>query len=101
MITANGRVLQVVIDVTALKWQDLARCQEVGTGPFFPARGGNQVEVAQAKAVCARCPVRVRCLEYSLAYEARPDTFGRWGIFGGTTPAERRGIARSRKQEAA
>lgn len=36
----------------------------------------------RAKAVCARCPVRRECLEANL-HDA-------WGIWGGTTPLERR-----------
>lgn len=56
---------------------------------FFPAAQAGPMydeQVARAKAVCARCLVRTACLEFAL--RALPD-----GVAGGTTPAERRGLA--------
>lgn len=49
----------------------------------------NQVKVAEAKAVCAHCPVLARCRNYGL-------TAGRneVGIWGGLTEDERRGRRR-------
>jgi WhiB family transcriptional regulator, redox-sensing transcriptional regulator len=38
---------------------------------------------AEAKAVCARCPVRAACLAHALFYE-EPDS-----VWGGLNPAER------------
>jgi WhiB family transcriptional regulator, redox-sensing transcriptional regulator len=53
---------------------------------------GNQAKIADAKAVCAQCPVLALCRDYGL-------TAGRheWGIWGGLTEDERR----SRRQGAA
>ena len=46
---------------------------------------GNQAKIADAKAVCAQCPVLALCRDYGL-------TAGRheWGIWGGLTEDERR-----------
>jgi WhiB family transcriptional regulator, redox-sensing transcriptional regulator len=101
MITASGRELRAAIDVQALRWQDDAACSETGTEPFFAEGDGRFLIAARALATCAACPVREPCLEYALEYEARPETAGHHGIFGGTIPAEREAIARVRKQEAA
>jgi WhiB family transcriptional regulator, redox-sensing transcriptional regulator len=48
---------------------------------FFPERGGSS---KAARAVCARCDVREECLESALANQEE------FGIFGGTSPHERR-----------
>lgn len=48
--------------------------------------------VGAAKAFCRPCPVRDECLAYALA---RGED---WGIWGGFTPAERRGFPRGRKR---
>ena len=44
----------------------------------------------EAKKICARCPIVGTCLEYALRFEE-------YGIWGETTPSERRQI---RKEEA-
>ncbi len=53
----------------------------VGKNPdlWFPEKGTSGSE---AVAICAACPVRSDCLEYG-----KDETFGIWG---GTTPADRR-----------
>lgn len=51
---------------------------------FFPDRSHGPNGADAAKAVCAGCPVRVECLEHAL--EAQEE----YGVWGGTTPAERR-----------
>jgi len=50
---------------------------------FYPERGESSKE---AKAVCATCPVRVECLDHAIA------THERWGLWGGMTERERRGL---------
>ena len=52
---------------------------------FFPA---TPQEEAEAVALCATCPVRAQCLEYALRNKESH------GIWGGTTPEERRRIRR-------
>ena len=41
--------------------------------------------VAEAKAICAGCPVRTQCLAYAMAIQEFD-----WGIWGGLTANERR-----------
>jgi WhiB family redox-sensing transcriptional regulator len=66
---------------------DQAACRESDPDMFFPKEHRTSREqIAAAKAVCARCPVRDRCLRESL----------RWGdvegVWGGSTAAERRAM---------
>lgn len=70
-----------------VKWQELAACSGMDTGLFFPeeAEGG---QAQQAKAVCARCPVRLDCLQFAL------DNNEPAGIYGGLTRKERRRMCR-------
>jgi WhiB family redox-sensing transcriptional regulator len=41
-----------------------------------------ETEIAEAKSICAACPVQAACLEWAVAYEDD-------GIHGGATPQER------------
>lgn len=76
--------------MTAESWAELAACRDMGPEAFYrvatPGPGSadrrDEAEVA-AKATCARCPVRVECLEYAVA---NGETHGIWG---GLTPEER------------
>lgn len=43
-------------------------------------------KIAKAKAMCAECPAITKCLEYALDQEIE------FGIFGGTTPQERKAM---------
>ena len=56
---------------------------------FFPAKGES---TEPAKRVCRRCPVRSECLEHAIA---RRENDGMWG---GTSPRQRRAIALDRTQ---
>lgn len=69
-----------------LGWMADALC--VGTNPdlFFPGRNAKPKDIKKAKAICAQCPVRVPCLVFAVNGNER------WGIFGGTTPRERRAM---------
>jgi WhiB family transcriptional regulator, redox-sensing transcriptional regulator len=67
-------------------WTDLAACRGVDPELFFPvsASGPALNQVTEAKRVCASCPVQPDCLAWALrAGESA-------GIWGGTTPEERR-----------
>ena len=80
-------------DITALllqpvEWQRDAACAELDPDIFFPERGGSS---KAARAVCARCPVVEDCLTYAL--ENREE----YGIWGGTSERERRGLRRHRR----
>ncbi|WP_311202682.1 WhiB family transcriptional regulator [Actinophytocola gossypii] len=71
-------------------WRQDAACRDDDPELFFPISevGPGARQTAQAKAVCARCPVRTQCLEYAL------DNGLSHGIFGGMTESDRRTLAR-------
>lgn len=64
-----------------------AACADEDPELFFPVGTPRaplyEREVAKAKAVCARCPVRLECLRFAL------DNGLTDGIFGGVTEHER------------
>ncbi len=69
------------------EWRERARCRSVEPETFFPTAEAGPVyeaQVAVAKSVCAKCPVRAECLDEALARIP-------FGIAGGLTPEERRG----------
>ncbi|MFA1541387.1 WhiB family transcriptional regulator [Actinomadura monticuli] len=73
-------------------WTDHAICRGADPDLFFPI--GYSAEVLQeqqdaAKAICANCPVIADCLTWALKV-GEPD-----GIWGGTTPEERRYLRRT------
>jgi WhiB family redox-sensing transcriptional regulator len=63
-------------------WMLRGACRGEDPELFFPISSAALAQVSSAKAVCARCPVRVNCLTYALI--VRPE-----GIWGGTTREER------------
>lgn len=66
-------------------WWQAAACRTADPDIFFPvsAHGPGREDIARAKAVCARCPVRRQCLQFALA------THQVHGVWGGTTEEER------------
>lgn len=79
-------------------WQWRGACRGEDAALFFAP---NHPEVkdekasreARAKAICAGCPVRVECLEYSVR------TREPYGIWGGLNEQERRMLIRHRAQQ--
>ena len=73
-----------------MSWRERATCRDVDPDLFFPigTAGLALVQIDEAKAVCARCPVRERCLQWAL------DVGQVEGIWGGTTESERRATRR-------
>jgi len=61
-------------------------CAQVDPELWFPEKGGSTRE---AKALCARCPVRPECLAYALAHDER------FGIWGGASERDRRRMKRA------
>ena len=53
------------------EWFQRAACRGMGTGSFFPVRGGT---AEAARAVCDTCVVRADCLSYAMS---EADTVGR------------------------
>ncbi|MEX2032907.1 MAG: WhiB family transcriptional regulator [Dehalococcoidia bacterium] len=74
-------------------WRVHARCRGLSPSLFFPPEEDGE-NVEDAKQICSECFVRDQCLASALeANEA-------FGVWGGTTPRERRRIKRSRKRSA-
>ncbi|MFF6993156.1 WhiB family transcriptional regulator [Streptomyces sp. NPDC010273] len=73
-----------------MSWRESAACRDVDPDLFFPIGTGGLtlVQIGEAKAVCARCPVSKRCLEWAL------DVGQVEGVWGGTTESERRATRR-------
>jgi WhiB family redox-sensing transcriptional regulator len=70
-------------------WQAKAACRGPQSAYFFPPshperRDEREAREAQAKAICATCPVRRPCLEYALRIR-EPH-----GIWGGLNEHERK-----------
>ena len=90
--------------VTALPegddWRHHAACREEDPELHFPVgytTAENKVQIEQAKAVCARCPltgIDGPCLERALTHEAGKGRDYKHGIFAGYTPKQRHDIAK-------
>jgi WhiB family redox-sensing transcriptional regulator len=72
-------------------WRDKAACRGLDPDIFYPVSDDDS---ANAKAICAACPVREACLEYALANRERD------GVWGGATERERRRMIRQRRKSA-
>jgi len=66
-------------------WRDSVVCAQTDPELFFPEKG---LRPREAKAVCARCPVRAECLTDALAQDRV------YGVWGGTTERDRRRLLR-------
>jgi len=66
----------------------LGACRDEDPELFFPigSSGPALLQAAQAKAVCAGCPVRIDCLSYAI------ETGQAAGVWGGASEQERRAI---------
>jgi len=71
-------------------WVDFALCAQTYPEAFFPEQGGWS-SVREAKAICSACEVPVQCLAYAV------DNRIAFGIYGGTTARERRGMLASQR----
>jgi WhiB family transcriptional regulator, redox-sensing transcriptional regulator len=72
-------------------WVDRAACCEVDPEIFFPVSttGAAVRQIHEARAICARCPVAADCLDWAQRMGLGD------GVWGGTTPEERRALRRS------
>ncbi|WP_310729241.1 WhiB family transcriptional regulator [Streptomyces sp. N2A] len=81
-----------------MDWRHRAVCREEDPELFFPIgnTGPAFLQIEEAKAVCRRCPVMARCLEWALE-SGQAD-----GVWGGLSEDERRAMkrrgARNRRQ---
>ncbi|HLI15783.1 MAG TPA: WhiB family transcriptional regulator [Acidimicrobiales bacterium] len=72
-------------------WRQRAACRGISPDVFYPSC---DEEAAEAKAICALCPVRQPCLEYAISERERD------GVWGGLTERERRRLIRQRRKTA-
>ncbi len=89
-VIANDEIAQKVPTMSAT-WRKRAACRGIDVEIFYPITD-DDADAAEAKAVCAECPVRQACLEHALAHRERE------GVWGGTTERERRRIVRQRRK---
>lgn len=73
------------LDNRAARWSRAA-CSTADPELFFPiaSAGPGARQIAQARAICARCEIQQACLDYAL------DAGHIQGVWGGTTEHERR-----------
>ncbi|MGW3491337.1 WhiB family transcriptional regulator [Streptomyces sp. NPDC001054] len=76
-------------------WRHQALCRDEDPELFFPLgeTGPGAVQIEEAKKICKGCPVRSLCLEFAL------DTRQQDGVWGGTSPEDRRRMHRSRRRK--
>jgi WhiB family redox-sensing transcriptional regulator len=86
----------VVVAYKGADWLDGGACRDEDPDLFFPiaSAGPGLVQVAAAKAVCARCVVREPCLRFALA--ASQDH----GVWGGMSEEERWAIRQAQGDQA-
>ncbi len=70
-------------------WRDAALCREVDPDLFFPdgnvGCGPYRAQVAAARSICARCPVRAVCRDWATRIPGGVP----YGVAGGMTDHER------------
>jgi WhiB family transcriptional regulator, redox-sensing transcriptional regulator len=73
-----------------MDWRHRAACRDEDPELFFPVgtSGPALLQIAEAKAVCRRCPVNSECLDWALA--SGQDA----GVWGGMSEDERRALKR-------
>lgn len=65
-------------------------CEQAPDAFFIDQSDENRAyKVKLAKSICDQCPVKFLCLEYAL------ESYEQEGIWGGTTPWERRALRRN------
>lgn len=85
-VCQSCRLMEIVVPVGP--WVIDARCAEVGGDLWYATntKGGPTRENLMAKRICDDCPVKQQCLDWALENNER------YGIWGGATPRERRGM---------
>jgi WhiB family transcriptional regulator, redox-sensing transcriptional regulator len=79
-----------VIVAARRQWRSAAACRSADPDLFFPVSSSGRAleQVAEAKAICARCPVRPECLAFALR------TGQLHGVWGGMGEQERYLVSR-------
>ena len=80
-----------------MDWRHRAVCRDEDPELFFPIgnTGPALLQIAEAKAVCHRCPVMEQCLTWALT------TSETAGVWGGTSEDERRAMKRRASRDRA
>jgi len=75
-------------------WLSAAACRSTDPELFFPLSESGPAldQIAEAKMICAACPVRHQCLEFALRTRSQ-------GIWGGLTELERHAAARPTREQ--
>jgi hypothetical protein len=81
--------MSILLDLDLSRFIAPALCAEIGGDEWHPEKGGY---TGYAKTICGRCEARIECLTYALAH-GLDNSFD--GIWGGTTPRERRVMRRA------
>ncbi|AKZ60764.1 Transcriptional regulator WhiB1 (modular protein) (plasmid) [Streptomyces ambofaciens ATCC 23877] len=90
--TTNAAPTPTLTPADTGDWRDEAECRRHDPELWFPV-GDNvhaRMQAAEAKSICAGCPVRIRCLSWAL--ETRQDQ----GVWGGLTEKERLALHKRR-----
>lgn len=88
MAGTHGRKLMRYVLRYDKKLFEQAACIGIDTSIFYPDKDiFTREEENMFRRMCTDCPVMMACLEWGLAHE-------RYGIWGGTTPIQRRSIRR-------
>lgn len=78
------------VDVTDHDWKLRAKCRGANPRQFHPEWGNGSGDQDRALALCSRCPVKVPCLRLALDHIEDRSDLRDSGVFGGTTPRQRR-----------
>jgi WhiB family transcriptional regulator, redox-sensing transcriptional regulator len=80
-----------------MDWRHRAICRDEDPELFFPVgtSGPALLQIAEAKAVCGRCPVMSDCLSWAL--HSGQDA----GVWGGMSEDERRALKRQHSRDRA
>jgi WhiB family redox-sensing transcriptional regulator len=62
-------------------------------GTIWAAFGDTDPYYEEARSICNSCPIKEQCLEYAIERKER------WGMWGGSTPIERRRVERRERRE--
>ncbi len=83
--------MKVIEAIRSWPWARLAACRDTSVDFYIEGKSRAVMrEIERAKALCATCPMRLSCLEAGLEE--------RYGIWGATTPRERRRLRSERHQ---
>lgn len=75
-------------------WVNYARCAGHPNPRLWFVEVGKDEGYREARCVCVECPVRLPCVVQAIKQEGvRSGRAQRWGMWGGTTPVERAGLA--------